>query len=121
MRRRPLGEFLSRGELAYREGSDPRTQEVDQSSRLLDNCPERGELALTTKTQVRVGLPGVLTEAKRITGGSSSNQRQLKHRHQIFPDGKGKCKNFTNRNQEHWASSEPSTPTTKSPGYPNTP
>ena len=33
---------------------------------------------------------------------------------------KGKHKNLTNRNQEHWASSEPSTPIT-SPGYPNTP
>ena len=34
---------------------------------------------------------------------------------------KGKHKNIANRNQEHWASSEPSTPTTMSPGYPNTP
>jgi hypothetical protein len=34
---------------------------------------------------------------------------------------KGKCKNLTNRNQEHWASSEPSTPTTTIPGYPSTP
>ena len=34
---------------------------------------------------------------------------------------KGKLKKLTNRNQEHWASSEPSTPTTTSPGYPNTP
>jgi hypothetical protein len=34
---------------------------------------------------------------------------------------KGKCKNHTNRNQEHWASSEHSTPTTTNPGYPNTP
>jgi chromosome segregation ATPase len=34
---------------------------------------------------------------------------------------KGKCKNLINRNQEHWASSEPSTPTTTSPGYHNTP
>jgi hypothetical protein len=33
---------------------------------------------------------------------------------------KGKHKNRTNRNKEHWASSEPSTPT-MSPGYPNTP
>ena len=33
---------------------------------------------------------------------------------------KGKRKNLTNRNQEHWASSEPSTLTTASPGYPNT-
>ena len=34
---------------------------------------------------------------------------------------KGKCKNLTNQNQEHSASSEPSMPTTVSPGYPNTP
>jgi hypothetical protein len=34
---------------------------------------------------------------------------------------KEKCKNLTNRNQEHWASSEHSMPTTASPGYPNTP
>jgi hypothetical protein len=34
---------------------------------------------------------------------------------------KGKHKNLTNRNQEHWASSEPSMLTTASPGYPNTP
>ena len=34
---------------------------------------------------------------------------------------KGKPNNLTNRNQDHWASSEPSTPTTESPGYPNTP
>jgi hypothetical protein len=33
----------------------------------------------------------------------------------------GKCKNLTNRNQDHSASSEPSTPTTASSGYPNTP
>jgi hypothetical protein len=96
LRPKPLGTFLARGESAYRESSDSRTEEVDQSSRLLDTCPERGELAckeqgsrvlsmpqnlsaLTTGTQERVGLPGVLTEAKRITGGSSSNQRQLEH------------------------------------------
>ena len=34
---------------------------------------------------------------------------------------KGKCKNLTNRNQDHSPSSEPSTPTSASPGYPNTP
>jgi hypothetical protein len=38
-----------------------------------------------------------------------------------FQMAKGKCKNYTNRNQEHWASSEPSIPTTTSPGYPSTP
>jgi hypothetical protein len=34
---------------------------------------------------------------------------------------KGKCKNLTNRNQEHSPSSERSTPTSASPGHPNTP
>jgi hypothetical protein len=34
---------------------------------------------------------------------------------------KDKCKNLTNRNQDHSTSSEPSTPITASPGYPNTP
>jgi hypothetical protein len=34
---------------------------------------------------------------------------------------KGKCKNLTNRNQVHSVSSEPSTTTTASPEYPNTP
>jgi hypothetical protein len=34
---------------------------------------------------------------------------------------KGKHKTLTNRNQEHWALSEPSMPTTMSPGYSNIP
>jgi hypothetical protein len=34
---------------------------------------------------------------------------------------KGKCKNLTNRNQDHSASSESCIPTTASPGYHNTP
>ena len=34
---------------------------------------------------------------------------------------KSKRKNLTNRNQDHWASSEPSMTTKMSPGYPNTP
>lgn len=34
---------------------------------------------------------------------------------------KGKRKNLTNRNQDHSPSSEPSTPNSGSPGYPNTP
>jgi hypothetical protein len=34
---------------------------------------------------------------------------------------KGKCKNLTNRNKDHSPPSEPSTPTSVSPGYPNTP
>ena len=34
---------------------------------------------------------------------------------------KGKRRNLTNRNQDHSPSSEPSTPTSPSPGHPNTP
>ena len=34
---------------------------------------------------------------------------------------KGKCRNLTNRNQDHSPSSEPSTPTSPSPGHLNTP
>jgi hypothetical protein len=34
---------------------------------------------------------------------------------------KGKHRNLTNRNQDHSPSSEQSSPTTLSPGYPNTP
>ena len=34
---------------------------------------------------------------------------------------KGKHKNLTNRHQDHSPSSEPNTPTSASPGYPNTP
>jgi predicted nucleic acid-binding Zn-ribbon protein len=34
---------------------------------------------------------------------------------------KGRCKNLTNRNQDNSPSSGPSTPTSASPGYPNTP
>jgi hypothetical protein len=37
------------------------------------------ESALTTGIQERVGIPGVLTEANSITGGTSSSQRQLEH------------------------------------------
>ena len=34
---------------------------------------------------------------------------------------KGRLKNLTNRNQDHSPLSEPSTPTSPSPGHPNTP
>jgi hypothetical protein len=33
----------------------------------------------------------------------------------------GKSRNLTNKNQDQFSSSEPSTPPTVSPGYPNTP
>jgi hypothetical protein len=124
LRPRPLGTFLARGESEYREVSDPRTQEVDQSSRLLDTCPERVELACrecpTTGTQVRVGLPGVLTEANRMKEDQAPGRHSLKINNRDYQMKKSKCKNFTNRNQEHWISSEPSSPNTAGPGYPNT-
>jgi hypothetical protein len=40
-----------------------------------ESLPE--ESTLTTETQERVGLPGVLTETNRITGETSSTQSQL--------------------------------------------
>jgi hypothetical protein len=40
-----------------------------------ENLP--AESALTTETQERASLPGLLIEANRITRGTSSNQRQL--------------------------------------------
>jgi DNA anti-recombination protein RmuC len=41
------------------------------------------ESTLRTETQEKVGLPGVLTEANRIIGGTSSSQRQLE---QLTPE-----------------------------------
>jgi hypothetical protein len=64
----------------------------------------------------------VLTQAYRLTGGTSSSQRQQEYLTQeITRWQKIKRKNLTNRNKEYLASSEPSTHTTASPGYPNTP
>jgi hypothetical protein len=36
-----------------------------------------GESTLTTETQERTELPGLLTEVNKIKGGTGSNQRQL--------------------------------------------
>jgi hypothetical protein len=60
------------------------SQEENLSSRHACSFSARGESlpaesALTTRTQERVGLPGVLTEANKITGETSSSQRQLEH------------------------------------------
>jgi hypothetical protein len=59
---------------------------------------------MTTGTHVRVGLPGVPTEAKRIRGESSYSQRQLEINTKDYQMEKGKHKDLTDRNQEHWAS-----------------
>ena len=42
-------------------------------------------------------------------------------KHQGKPYSNGKHKNKSSRNQGYFASSEPNSPTTWSPGYPNTP
>jgi hypothetical protein len=80
---RTLGTFLDRGESAYRESSDPRTRRwiraPDFWTPVMQEESLPAESALTTGTQVRLRLPGVLTEANRITGGTSSSQRQLEH------------------------------------------
>ena len=61
-------------------------------------------------------------QAYRSTGGTNSSQRK---QYQLAPEitrlAKGKHKNPTNRNQGHMATSEPSSPTTASHRYPNTP
>jgi hypothetical protein len=67
-----------------------------------------------------VGLPGLLTEANRITGGTSSNQRQIEHLTPEITRWQKENLRILQRNQD-LASSEPSKPTTASPGYPNTP
>jgi hypothetical protein len=60
----------------------------------------------------------VLTQAYRLTGGTSSSQRARTFNTRDYQMAKCKHKNLTNRNQDYLASSEPSTPTTASPGYP---
>jgi hypothetical protein len=51
------------------------SQEAGWNARPL--CTMPAESTLTTKTQERAGLPGLLTEANRIMEGTSSSQRQL--------------------------------------------
>jgi hypothetical protein len=88
--------FPTRGELASREGSDP-------------------------GTQARVGLPGMLTEANNHRRNKIQPETARTSNTRDDQMVKGKCKNLTNRNQDHSASSELSTPASASPGYPNTP
>ena len=83
LRPRPLGTTLARGELASRECSDLETQGVDLSSRLLSTIPSRGELVCRECSDHwnsgESWTHRSAEEAKRITGGISSRQRQLEH------------------------------------------
>jgi hypothetical protein len=76
------------------------------------------ESTLTTETQERVEVPGVLTQANRIT---EKNKLQpataITNKAREYQLAKGKCNKLINRNQDHSASSELSIPTTVSPGY----
>ena len=73
-------------------------------------------------------LPGE-SQCSRNAERGQHNQRRNKYQPQTartsnstdYHRVKGKCKNLTNRNQDHSASQEHSTPTTASPGYLNTP
>ena len=68
-------ELLGQG--PFGSSSSARRQSLDQTRTLGTLLPEESQLpgrVLTTGTQERVGLPGVLTEANRITGGTSSSQ-----------------------------------------------
>ena len=80
------------------------------------------ESALTTETQERVGLPRLLTEAVRITGGTSSSQRHLEY---LTPEitrwWKANLRNLLTETKLHSAWSEPSMFTTASSEYSNTP
>jgi hypothetical protein len=52
------------------------SKEAGPNARYLCNFPVSRD-TLNTEIQERASLPGLLTEANRITGGTSSNQRQL--------------------------------------------
>jgi hypothetical protein len=67
------------GRPCFRSSSSARrqvwTRDICEPSLKEESLPT--ESTLITKTQERTKLPGLLTEANRITGGKSSNQRQL--------------------------------------------
>jgi hypothetical protein len=80
------------------------------------------ESTLTTETQERASLQGLLTEANRITGRNRLQpETTITTNSRDYQMEKGKRKNLTNRNHDHSPSSEPSTPTSASRGYPNIP
>jgi hypothetical protein len=80
------------------------------------------ETALITGNQERLGLPEVMTEINRITGGKNTGGKKPEtartYNTRDYQMVKGKCHTLTNRNQDHSASSEHSTPTKVSTGYP---
>jgi hypothetical protein len=65
----------------------------------------------------RTGLLGQLTHRRENPHSETARSANTRDSQMA----KGKDKNISNRNQGYLASSEPSSPTTLSPGYPNTP
>jgi hypothetical protein len=79
------------------------------------------ESTLTTETQERAGLPGLLTEAnKNHRRNRLQSETTITTNSRDYQMAKGKQKNLTKGNQNHSPSSECSTPTLANPGYPNT-
>jgi hypothetical protein len=68
------------------------------------------ESTLTTKTQKRAGLPGKLTEAKRLKGETGESETPITTIARDYQMVKGKFKNLTNRNQDRSPSREPALP-----------
>jgi hypothetical protein len=97
------------------------SQEVDQNPKTLCTFPARGELACRECSDH-------WDSEKSWTPRSADRGKQNHRRNKLQPEtardyqmAKGKHKDLTNRNKDHSPSSEQSTPTTASPGYPNTP
>jgi DNA anti-recombination protein RmuC len=74
------------------------------------------ESVVATGTQERVGLPGIKNHRRNKLQPETAITTNTRD----YQMAKVKRKNLINRNQDHWASSEPSTPTTVSAGCPNT-
>jgi hypothetical protein len=79
------------------------------------------ESARTTETQERARPPDLLTEAKQNHRRNTLQPETTTTNSRDYWMAKGKRKNLTNRKQDHSPSSEPRTPTSASPGHPNTP
>jgi hypothetical protein len=76
------------------------------------------QLSIAKFLPERTGLPGVLIQTYRRDKPQSETARPANTTDNQMERVKGK--NISNRNQGYVASSEPSSPTTVSPGYPNT-
>ena len=137
----PLCTFPARGELHSTECSDPKTQGRSPFSLLClskagslrraqtaETAEFLGQGSMVLHLQPRGGASPLCTLTRSADTGLHTHRRNKLQpetdRTSNARDGqmaKGKHKNLTNKNQDYLASSEHSTPTTVSPGYPNTP